>query len=194
MKSFVARLVAVTFACTCLMSCWIPEKFTAALDVKKDKTFKFTYGGTIGYGAALGAIKQGKPASAEDEVVKKGEAELRKDPGFKSVEYAGKGRFKVEFEQSGPLENGKRIFLDLLEFGVGPDGRISILGKEITAEAQKGLATVDFSIDGTLTLTSELKAAEHNATSTRGLDGPIGTYEWKISLDKRERLKIVLQP
>ncbi len=194
MNTVLKTITALT-ACLCLVSCWAPEKFTASLNVDKSKNFKFIYNGTIAFGPALGEIKQRGQLSAQGEAeMKKGEAALRKEPGFKSVEYAGDGRFKVQFEQTGPVENGKKVFIDIVEFRIGPDGRIWILGAELKPEGRQQLAAINLKLDGTIKVTSDLAVVQHNATSTPSLGGLIGAYEWKVTLDQKERPTIVLQP
>ena len=55
-----------------LSSCWIPENFEAKVVVNKDGSYTFTYDGTLTFGLALAAAKEGS-LSASDE------AELQKE-------------------------------------------------------------------------------------------------------------------
>lgn len=187
-----ATILLVTF---CITSCWAPEKFTATLHVKEDKTFTFAYEGTIAFGPALGEIKQRGQLSAEAEAeMKSGEAELRKEPEFKKVKYAGNGRFAVAYEETGTIQNGKEIFLELLEFRIAPDGQIWVVGVDIPAENRRQLAEVDLGLDGTLKVTSDLPVSQHNATSTPKLGGLFGAYEWKITLQQKDQPAIAFTP
>lgn len=189
------KSIAAMAACFVFGSCWAPENFTATLHVDKNRNFKFTYDGTIAFGPALGEIKQrGQLSPQEEAEVKKGVAELYKEPGFKSVEYAGKGRFKVHFEQTGSIQNGKTIFIGLLEFRVEEGGKIRILGAEIPPKARQELSAIDLKLDGRLKATSDMTVVQHNAKSTPSFGGLIGAYEWRITLEQKERPMMVLQP
>lgn len=181
--------------CCCLASCWSPEKFTAALNVDKEQNFQFTYDGTLAFVPALGEIKnRGRLTQKDEAEMKKGEQELLKESGFKTVEYIGSGRFKVHYEESGAVQDGKKIFFDLIEFHTKPDGHISILGAEIGDEGRQQLSSIGLDLDGQLKITSDLDMVSHNATSTPLLGGLIGSYQWHISLDQKTRPEIVLQP
>jgi hypothetical protein len=84
-----------------LTSCWIPENFDTKIAINKDGSYTFTYDGTLTFGMALAAAqKGGLSASDEAEFRKEGE-KLRREPGFKKVDYQGKGRYKVLFEKAG---------------------------------------------------------------------------------------------
>lgn len=193
MKTIRRTLSLITLCCS-LASCWSPEKFTAALNVDKARNYQFTYDGTLAFVPALGEIKErGRLALKDEAEMKKGERELLKEPGFKTVEYLGAGRFKVHYEESGAVREGRKIFLDLIEFRIGPDGRVSILGAEIGDEGRRQLSSIDLALDGQLKITSDLDVVRHNATSTPHLGGLIGSYQWRISLDQKSRPEIVLR-
>ena len=188
------RSALILILCLGLSSCWIPESFTATLNIDKNKHFKFSYEGVVTYGLALMAIKEKGPLSPKDETdFKRGEADLLK-AGAKNAEYLGQGRFKISFQQEGEIESGKKIFLDLVQFQVGQDGKITVLGTEIDDKGRKELTDVNAKIDGTLKVTTDLTVVEQNAASTPYLGGWIGAYEWHVTLDQKTRPKMVLQP
>ena len=194
MKTISQALLLGALCCS-LASCWSPEKFTATLNVDKGRNYQFTYDGTMAFIPALGEIKERGHLAPNDEAeMKKGEQELLREPGFKSVEYLGAGRFKVHYEESGAVQNGRKIFVDLIEFRVGPDGLTSILGAEIGDEGRRQLSSIDLALDGQLKITSDLAVVRHNAASTPHLGGMIGSYQWHISLDQKSRPEIVLRP
>lgn len=190
-----AKAIAVVTACLSLTSCWVPEEFTATLNVDKSKKFQFTYDGTIAYGPALGQIKErGQLSAGEESEIKKGEADLRREPGFASVDYVGRGRFRVRYREAGPIQSGKKIFLDLVEFRVDPGGHIRILGTEISADNRQQLSAAALKLHGTLKVTTELTVVEQNATSTPWFGGLFGAYEWHVTLEQAKRPTILLQP
>lgn len=178
-----------------MASCLVPEEFTATLNVDKSKNFQFVYEGTIAYAPALAEIrKSGLLSSAGETELKKGEAELRGKPGFTSVEYVGHGRYKVRYQETGSVQSGKKLFLDLIEFRTSPSGGIRILGTDISPDGRKQLSEIGLKLDGTLKVTTDLKVIEHNATSTPWFGGLFGAYEWHITLDQAKRPTILLQP
>lgn len=194
MKTILKYSVAIAF-CLILTSCWLPEAFVATLHVDKDKKYKFTFDGTIVFAPVLDVLQKKGQLSPEDEAEMKQLAEeLRKLAGFQKVEYLGKGKCKVKFEESGPVQNDKKFFLDLVQFKVAPSGRIMVQGTEITAEDRKALTGSHFKLDGNLSVTTDLAVVKENAASRPSLGGRIGAYKWKINLDQAERPEIVLQP
>src|ERR1035441_7759774 len=96
--------ITVVIAAVLLLAlggCWIPENFDAKITINKDGSYSFTYDGTLTFGLALAAAQQGS-LSAKDEAEFQKEAErLRRETGFKKVDYQGKGRFKVLVEKAG---------------------------------------------------------------------------------------------
>jgi hypothetical protein len=189
------KCIVAIFACLFLTSCLVPEEFTSTLNIDKNKQYKFSYDGTVAYGTALAEIKErGQLSQADNAEIKKAEANLRKEKGFSSVEYVGRGRFKVRYEESGPVQFGKKIFLDMIEFRSAPGGAIQILGTDISPENRNELSKLDLKLDGTLKVTSDIRVIEHNATSTPWFGGLWGAYEWHITLNQMKRPTIILQP
>jgi hypothetical protein len=102
------RIWIVLILTLVLAGCWIPETFDTKITVNKDGSYTFTYDGTLTYGPALAAAQQGGlSAKDEAEFQKEGDT-LRREPGFKKVDYQGKGRYKVLFEKTG--NRGERFY------------------------------------------------------------------------------------
>ncbi|MDO8680537.1 MAG: hypothetical protein Q7R30_18630 [Acidobacteriota bacterium] len=188
------RIIAVVLCCFCLTSCWAPEEFTATLNVDQNKNFQFTYDGTVAFGLALAQIEGRGPLSPADEAeMKKGEADLRRTSGFAKADYIGRGRFRVQYREAGPIHSGKKAFLDLVEFRVDPGGLIRILGPEIPAEGRQQLRALALKLNGIIKVTTDLTVVEQNATSLPWFGGLIGSYQWQVTLDRTERPAILLQ-
>jgi hypothetical protein len=169
-----------TFLCA---GCWVPESFTGALNVDKNLNYTFRYEGILTYALAQAAITQQGQLSAKDEAdLKKAEADLRKEAGMKKVEYQGKGRFKISFEQSGKVQGAKKLFLDLLVFKATNDGNIAVQGVAYSKKDRKELEAIKLGVDGTLKITTDLTVLRHNATSEPKLGGLFGAYEWHVTL------------
>ncbi len=99
-RSHFARTFAVSFLMVVLAACWIPENFYTKVTLNKDGSYLFVYDGTLTFGLALAAAQQGA-LSASDEAEFRAEGDkLRRVPGFKRVDYEGRGRYKVHFEKA----------------------------------------------------------------------------------------------
>lgn len=192
---FVCKFITAIIICLFLCSCWLPEKFTATLNIDKNKNYKFSYEGTIVFIPALEEITiKGRLTSDVESMMKEAEGLFKKEPGFKSFKYLGNGRYQVYYESSGAIQNGKKIFLDLIQFQIDKNGQIIILGPKITSKEQNKLQSIGYKLDGILKLTTKLKVVKHNAISTPKLWGLIGAYEWRITLKEPVQPMIVLQP
>jgi hypothetical protein len=192
------------FACLILIlslalsSCWIPENFDARVAINKDGSYTFTYDGTLTFGLALAAAKEGS-LSAQDEAELQGEAaKIRQEPGFKKVDYQGKGRFKVLVEKSG--KPGEPFYFPSREmefFAVLPQQNrtINVTGIRPKAEDLEQLNSIGAKIDGTLSVSvgSGVKVLKHNAESEPTLFGLLGAYKWQIKSPAADPL-IVVQP
>ena len=126
-----ARFALALAAPFLLVSCFLsPGKFVSTLDIRKDRSFTFTYVGEIisadpkmtsGSGQdstpATGATPG--PPTAATLAQRRAIAEaLSKEEGYRSVEYLGGDRFRVDYSISGRLDRGfvYPINLDAMAF------------------------------------------------------------------------------
>ena len=123
-----ARLALALAAPFLLASCLLsPGKFTSTLDIRKDRSFTFTYVGEIiaadpkvtsGSGSDATPTKPAAP-TAETIAQRKAIAEaLSKEEGYRSVQYLGGDKFRVDYSISGRLDRGfvYPINLDAMAF------------------------------------------------------------------------------
>lgn len=176
------RVVALVAVAACLASCFAPEQFQATLSIDKAHRYKFAYDGTVVFGPALDAIKQHGRLSPSDEAqLRNGVAALRRQPGVLTAEYAGSGRYKIQFRQDGMVQPGVTLFLNLIEFRADPSGGIQIRGAEITPDSRREMSGVDLKLDGRIRLTSEVPVISQNAASTPWFGGLFGSYKWHVT-------------
>jgi hypothetical protein len=107
----VLALIAPLLLASCLLS---PGRFLSTLDIRKDRSFTFTYVGEVivndpqfNDGKDAKGAKAAKPAPLTAEAVqrRKEVAEaLSKEQGYRSVEYVGGDTFKVDYSLSGTLD------------------------------------------------------------------------------------------
>jgi hypothetical protein len=109
----IARLVLALAAPLLLASCLLsPGRFVSTLDIRKDRSFTFTYVGEV-VAAEMktndGKGGPSKPAPVTPEQIAQrkavGEA-LAREQGYRSVEYLGGDKFRVDYALSGTLDRG----------------------------------------------------------------------------------------
>jgi hypothetical protein len=128
------RLAFTAAAALTLSSCILsPGKFVSTLHIAKDRSFTFTYVGEVILLDPASAMQQGmqeglagmgdggaedegnsaaseppaKPAAETAQAVDEAKAvaeALSKEAGYRSVEYLGKNRFKVDYAMTGKLD------------------------------------------------------------------------------------------
>ncbi|HEY9553403.1 hypothetical protein [Allosphingosinicella sp.] len=124
-----ARLLLILAAPLLFASCLLtPGKFVSTLDIKRDRAFTFTYAGEViiadpgnavtgGFAEAMrsetegdGVDEQETAPSEETEATvaeRRAIAEaLSNEVGYRSAEYLGDGKFRVDYAISGRLDRG----------------------------------------------------------------------------------------
>jgi hypothetical protein len=201
-----ARLALALAAPLLLVSCFLsPGKFVSTLDVRKDRSFTFTYVGEIisadpkttsGAGSGSGTDAQpAKPVAPTAETITQRRAiaeALSKEEGYRSVEYLGGDRFRVDYAISGRLDRGfvYPINLDAMAFipwiaaEVRKDGTVRIkapgfgdpseqLGSGTPSEPAEGR-------QGSFTLTTDANLVmQNNEEGTAA--GPGTRIVWRIT-------------
>lgn len=193
------KLSKLFFLLTALLlsSCFLPEKFTATLNVTKDYGYTFEYDGLLVFGPALGEIaKNGSlPQKADDEMRQGTAKTFKKEEGFESAVYQGKGRWKVRFKKIGTIGTVTKLFSDglpIVTLRRNADGAVSVEGISVDAKIAKQLKAVKFVIDGKLEVTTEMPVVSHNATGTPKFFEMIGSYEWTISSENLTSPRMML--
>jgi hypothetical protein len=168
-----------------LWGCWIPENFDAKVTVNKDGSYTFTYDGTLTFALALDAAKKGSLSAKDEAELGKGADELRREPGFKRVEYQGKGRYKVFVEKSGkPGEPFYFVSREMQFFAVLPKEKHTLTVAAIRPSKSdiQQLNSMGAKLEGTLSVDvpSGLKVTKQNADSQPMFFGLLGSYKWII--------------
>jgi len=184
-RSYAATLGIAAILLLVQVSCWIPENFDTKITVNKDGSYLFTYDGTLTFGMALAAAQKGRlSASDEAEFRKEGET-LRREPGFKKVDYQGKGRYKVLFEKTG--SRGEPFYFlssEMKFFSVVPQADRSIIVAAVRPSQDdiQQLDSIGAKIVGTLSVdvANGVQVIRHNAESEPIFFGLIGAYKWQI--------------
>jgi len=209
------RLALALAAPLLLVSCILsPGKFTSTLDIRKDRSFTFTYVGEVIVNdpkvtepaaegaqmtqpgaAAPAAAKPAKPAAPSAETVARRRAlaeALSKEIGYRSVEYLGGDKYRVDYAIGGRLDRGfvYPMNLDALAFipwiavEVRKDGTVRIkapafgdpseaMGNPAPSENAEGR-------DGTFTLTTDANLVMQN-DEEGAAPGPGTRIVWKVT-------------
>lgn len=184
----IAKLLLCAATLFLLSGCWIPEQFDAKIAVSKDGSYTLSYDGILSYAAGLAAAKKGELKAKDEEAFKKEAEKIAREPGFKKVEYLGKGRYKVLFEKS--AKAGEATFFlnrnaKIISIQPQPDGTINITSLQLKKKDISELGAIGGKVEGTLAVTvaSGAKVIKHNAQSepsSMSLFGSAG-YKWKLS-------------
>lgn len=113
-----ARLAFILAAPLLLVSCLLtPGRFVSTLDIKRDRSFAFTYAGEViaveekadeecktPEGETCDAAAKAKRDAEQESKLRDIAAALSKETGYRSVEYLGQRKFRVDYAVSGRLD------------------------------------------------------------------------------------------
>ena len=193
-------LAAPLLLASCLLS---PGRFTATLDIGRDRSFTFTYAGeaiVTNPGTNIRISTQGEEAeqSGPETPEEMPEADRRRviealsrEVGYRSVEYIGENRFRIDYAISGrldrsfafPLNPEGTALLPWLLVEVRRDGTAQITGAafgEDEDEGDENNADLNNQRQGTFTLTTDADLVRHNSQS-RAAPGERATLVWNVT-------------
>ncbi|MFL6858055.1 MAG: hypothetical protein ACJ8DZ_01225 [Allosphingosinicella sp.] len=199
----IARLTTALAAAFLLVSCILsPGKFVSTLDIRKDRSFTFTYVGEVLAMEPKATDGDGKPLPANpgppdaDTVAqRKAIAEaLSKEEGYRSVQYLGGNKFKVDYSVSGRLDRGFAYPINLDAMAIIPwvavelrkDGTVRIkapaFGDMSEAMGQSGMPTPSNAEgrEGSFTLTTDASLVMHN-NEEGAAPGPGTKVVWRVT-------------
>lgn len=218
----VRALVLAAIAPLILMGCvLVPGKFVSTLHLAADRSFAFTYQGEViaidlaGEMAKIGA-SMAEDADADtdgislDEIAfqesdsadEKAKADakfravadaLRKEPGYKSVEYKGDGLFAIDYAASGSLTHGFVYPYNIDAEVIFPFVVIELRGRDQIrvkapafgdSETPGGMGGSDTSndrLDGTFTLTTDAEVVSQNNEDGVTSEGTREKIVWKAT-------------
>lgn len=198
----VARLALALAAPFLLASCFLsPGKFVSTLDIRKDRSFTFTYVGEIISADPKVTDGNGHPTpvtvtpsvSAETVAQRRAVADaLSKEVGYRSVQYLGGDRFRVDYQISGRLDRGfvypinfdAMAFIPWIAAEVRSDGTVRIkapafgdpgeaMGSGTPSQPSEGR-------EGTFTLTTDATLVMQN-NEEGAASGPGTKIVWHVT-------------
>lgn len=226
------RILVALAAPLLLMSCVLsPGKFVSSLDIRKDRSFTFSYAGEVilldPANAFKDAAEQGladgmkgdedeaagedgddgkaaaKPAApAEPEIIDtpKHLAEARavaealsKEAGYRSVEYLGNNKFRVDYQMTGrldrsfiyPINIDAKAIIPWIAVEVRKDGTARVMALAF-GDPDEGMGSAakpgssDDGREGVFTLTTDAELVMHNNEEGKA-PGPATRVVWKVT-------------
>ena len=208
-------LAAPLLLAACLLT---PGQFTSTLDIRADRSFTFTYVGEVvvtdpgtafSQGVQEGAqsgTEEGEEDTGDEEAAAEpqgpapelSEAErqaivdaLSREVGYRSVEYVGENKFRVDYAISGRLDRNFVYPMNLDATAVIPwiavelrrDGTARVTGLafgESSGDAPMNSADSNRHRNGTFTLTTDAELVMHNNESG-AQSGERSTVAWRIT-------------
>lgn len=209
-----ARLLWILAVPLLLASCLLtPGKFVSTLDIKRDRAFTFTYAGEViiadpgnavtgGFAEAMRSGTEGDDGVGGQEAAPAEETEatiaerraiaeaLSNEVGYRSAEYLGDGKFRVDYAISGRLDRGfvypvnvdAEAVIPWIAVEVRKDGTARVKALAFGGEPgppRPGDRPDKASLEreGTFTLTTDARLVMHN--NEEGAEG--GRVVWRVT-------------
>jgi hypothetical protein len=119
---------------------------------------------------------------------------LRKQPGFKSVDYKGEARYRVTYHQEGKLDKGPYLFVgdSAKIFGIQrrQDGTIELGTAKFEKDDVSQLKLLGLQSHGKVSVKTDGKVVKHNANSEPGIFSR--SYGWTIDDFGREPPSMII--
>ena len=186
--AWLARLTAAAVGGLLLLSgCYTPQRFTAGIVINRTGDWTLKYDGTLASAALVPGLMPDRPTPTQfAERVRNITNDMRRDPGFRDVEYLGDGRYRVAYERSGNIYSQPGITFirtdsRILSISyIKTENEIWVRGSSAPSAQRRWVTDASLDIQGDLRVTTDAEVIDHNATETR--DGPNGTkiYLWRI--------------
>lgn len=177
-----------------LTGCYVPENFTARVDVHKDGSYTMTYEGTMIHVLAIGTR-----LSAKNERMFASEAQsIARDSEVKHIEYLGRGRYRLSMEVNRGFGQAGYLFgKDIKVISAIPrkDKILQIFVDNMKPKDIHKLKSYGLNIDGKLVVSvpKGMQVLGSNADSKPSIFGLFGDYEWDINSFEK-KINILLRP
>ncbi|MBP5858012.1 hypothetical protein KAJ83_13420 [Marivibrio halodurans] len=193
-----ARLLMPLCALLALAGCYLPDNFRADLQVAADGRYAFVYEGDLTQLQFLQRIGTGElDGERLAEYVGIYERDLKRDSGFKKIEYLGNARYHVRYEQSGDLTETRQFSFPrrnakFLGLRVREDGLIEIFGDKLPEQHREELLARGFDARGIVRVWARGEVLTHNAESVTQGSPPL--YQWTIRSLRDPTPNLILAP
>lgn len=197
----IRRFFALLPLILALGGCYVPSDFKSLIQITSDGRYVFAYTGNLTSVVIVQALAKG--TFSEAEIQKKIDGtrdDLARRPGFKSIDYKGQGRFEVDYEETGRLQEARSVnFVSqssrilTMKYLAAPNTvtveLVKVQENYVRILVQLGLRPV-----GELRVRTDAREVEHNATRVAG--NGVREYVWDIKgfRGPEPKLVLVLEP
>ena len=191
-----------------LASCLAPGRFAATLEIGRDRSFTFTYVGeavvtnpassvqisTEGGETSLSEAQESEEMSPADR--QRLIDALSREVGFRSVEYVGRNKFRIDYAISGRLDRSFSFpfnpdgmaFLPWILAEVRRDGTVQVTGGGFGDNENSGsganAGAPSSERQGTFTLVTDADLVRHNSEADPAASGR-KTLTWQVTPEPR---------
>ena len=185
-RAFFAPLFVM--ACALLLSsCYVPMRFDAEITLNRYGIYDIQFDGYMAETSLYEEIRQGNLSPIdENEKVAKIRADLTRESATQSVQYFGKGLFKVNWHKTGDLmKYSSVVFIrrNNMIFSITYEKdkhRYAFTGAQYGDKLAKKMAEAGLTIEGEIRFFAKSKAIGHNATRTADAGDRGTVYIWDI--------------
>lgn len=192
------RLPLLAAAAALLAGCYLPDDFTVDMQMADDGRFAFVYDGALTQLPFLQRIASGELEGERlAEYVGIYERDLRRDSGFKQVEYESQARYRVRFERAGDLRRSRQFSFPrrnaaFLGLRIREDGLIELFGDKLPKQHRDELIARGFQTRGSLRVWVSGEVLDHNADSVTPGAPPL--YSWRFQSPADPTPNLILAP
>jgi len=194
------RAGALALALPLLLSgCYLPTDFDVLIQVTGDGRYVLAYKGQLTSVGLAKSLRSGNSTEKEsaDKIRKVQLGLLKRDSGFKSVEYEGQGRYLVDYESMGRVQKHRFVtFVDgsskfLTIKYLEKEGTVTVSGEKMKDQFVRELINMGLQPSGVLRVRTDAKVLEHNADNVRGKR--TREYTWDIKGFRGPAPKFVME-
>lgn len=180
------RFCVVAVAVLVSSSCYFPSDFQADLQIDREGRYRFTYVGKLTDLSMAQRLAKGDLQGVDlQNRIGVAERDLKRDSGFKKVQYEEKARFDVAYQREGDLITEKSLdFVRLnsrflsLKYDRNT-GKITVEGGRPNEQHANALEKAGLKFNGILRIWTNAQVQNHNSKKVQP-QGPLVVYTWNI--------------
>lgn len=194
------RIIGAVLMCLALAGCYLPDRFKVELTLEENGDYIYTYEGELLSYNFLRKIGQGEATADDQEQIQIYANDLKRDSGFKRVDYIGNARYRVVYrKEHNILARKSRTFSfvsrrsTFLTLKQREDGAVEIMGNRPQKQYRDELIAKGFDTRGTILIRTKMRSIEDNADESR-TGGEYDLYAWVYETIEKEVPKLVMIP
>jgi hypothetical protein len=169
-----------------LSGCYLPARFAAEIEISRNGFYKMDFEGYVVDATFYRDLRDKKLTQKQiNERIDAILTDFQRDSATKHVSYYGQGAFKVKWVDSGDLLRARMVTFvrrneEMLSIAYLKDKNvIRVHGRALSKDQKDRLAQMGLNMEGELTVRTDAKVIQHNATKVER-KGTVGVYTWTI--------------